>query len=215
MKEGSAYVDRLLVMSAKDLDAYNKAYAEKMAAAEKAGDLIYKSDIEKVGKDYQTEIDKAFKDLPAQLNALGNQAMKSFVDGMGADTDYLSKGIKTLINGMIEQFRKDLDMHSPSRVMAGLADNTMEGYADQMRAWLKDIRSTASEMANSVSAPFVPDLSGYGAIANQIGGAGSRTSIVNNYNLTQNNTSPRPLTALQTYQARRQQIDMIKAFTGA
>ena len=215
MKEGSAYVDRLLAMSAKDLDAYNKAYAEKMAAAEKAGDLIYKSDIEKVGKDYQTEIDKAFKDLPSQLNALGNEAMKSFVDGMSADTDYLSKGIRTLIDGMISQFRKDLDMHSPSRVMAGLADNTMEGYADQMRAWLKDIRSTASEMANSVSAPFAPDLSGYGAIANQIGSAGSRTSIINNYNLTQNNTSPKPLTALQTYQARRQQIDMIKAFTGA
>lgn len=215
MKEGSAYVDRLLAMSAKDLDAYNKAYAEKMAAAEKAGDLIYKSDIEKVGKDYQTEIDKAFKDLPSQLNALGNEAMKSFVDGMSADTDYLSKGIRTLIDGMISQFRKDLDMHSPSRVMAGLADNTMEGYADQMRAWLKDIRSTAAEMANSVSAPFAPDLSGYGVIASQIGGAGSRTSIINNYNLTQNNTSPRPLTALQTYQARRQQIDMIKAFTGA
>ncbi len=84
-----------------------------------------------------------------------------------------------------------------------------------MRAWLKDIRSTAAEMANSVSAPFAPDLSGYGAIASQIGGASSRTSIINNYNLTQNNTSPRPLTALQTYQARRQQIDMIKAFTGA
>lgn len=215
MKEGGAYLDRLLAMSAKDLSVYNKAYTEKMAAAEKAGDLIYKRDIEKVSKDYESEINKAFKNLPARLNKLGNEAMKSFVDGMGADTDYLSEGIKTLINGMIEQFRKDLDMHSPSRVMAGLADNTMEGYADQMKEWLSKIRSTASEMANTISAPFAPDLSGYGSLANQIGGAGSRTSIVNNYNLTQNNTSPRPLTALQTYQARRQQIDMIKAFTGA
>lgn len=215
VKEGSAYLDRLLAMSAKDLSAYNKAYTEKMAAAEKAGDLIYKRDIEKVSKDYESEINKAFKNLPARLKNLGNEAMKSFVDGIGADTDYLNNGIKTLINGMIDQFRKDLDMHSPSRVMAGLADNTMEGYADQMKEWLSKIRSTASEMANTISAPFAPDLSGYGSLANQIGGAGSRTSIVNNYNLTQNNTSPRPLTALQTYQARRQQIDMIKAVTGA
>lgn len=214
MKEGGAYVDRLLAMSSKDLAAYNKAYSEKLAAAEKAGDLIYKSDIDKVGADYQKEIDKAFKGLPAQLNKLGNEAMKSFVDGLGADTDYLNQGIKTLISGMIAQFRSDLDMHSPSRVMAELADNTMEGYADQMRTWIKQIRSTAAEMANTITAPFVPDLSGYGAVASQIGSAGSPTSIVNNYNLTQNNTSPRPLTALQTYQARRQQIDMIKAYTG-
>lgn len=216
MKEGSAYMDRLLSMSAADLDAYNKAYSEKLAAAEKAGETIYKKDLDQVGKDYQAELDKAFKNMPSQLEQLGEEAMKSFVDGLGADTDYMRSGVKNLIAAMIDQFRTGLDMHSPSRVMAGLADNTMEGYADQMKMWLSDVRKTAMEITNTVATPFTPEqMAGYGAISGQIGNTTSRTSIVNNYNLAQYNSSPRPLTALETYQARRQQIDLIKAFTGA
>ena len=214
MKEGSAYIDRLLSMSAKDLEAYNKAYSEKMRAAEKAGDTIYKSEIQKVGKDYQTEIDKAFKNLPNQLKALGNEAMKGFVDGLGSDTDYMKTSVQTLINGMIAQFREGLDMHSPSRVMAELADNTMSGYAGELKTWLADLRSMAQKLAGTVSAPFAPgQLSGYGAIAGQIGGSVSNSSVINNYNLVQNNTSPKALTALETYQARRQQLSMIRALT--
>ena len=38
-------------------------------------------------------------------------------------------------------------------------------------------------------------------------------SVINNYNLVQNNTSPKSLSALQTYQARRQQLAMVKAMT--
>lgn len=38
-------------------------------------------------------------------------------------------------------------------------------------------------------------------------------SIVNNYNLVQNNTSPKALSALDTYRARRQQVSMVKAMT--
>ena len=37
-------------------------------------------------------------------------------------------------------------------------------------------------------------------------------STVNNYNLVQNNTSPKSLSALETFQARREQIELIKAF---
>jgi hypothetical protein len=39
----------------------------------------------------------------------------------------------------------------------------------------------------------------------------SNSSVTNNYNLVQNNTSPKALTALETYQARRQQVAMVKA----
>ena len=41
---------------------------------------------------------------------------------------------------------------------------------------------------------------------------GGRSTVNNNtYNLVQNNTSPKALTALETYQARRQQVAMLKA----
>lgn len=40
-----------------------------------------------------------------------------------------------------------------------------------------------------------------------------KASFVNNYNLVQNNTSPKALSALDTYRARRQQVSMVKAMT--
>ena len=43
--------------------------------------------------------------------------------------------------------------------------------------------------------------------------AGTTSTINNNYNLVQNNTSPKSLSALDTYMARRQQIAMLQAMT--
>jgi hypothetical protein len=70
-------------------------------------------------------------------------------------------------------------------------------------------------MASEVASP----VTGLGAgisdirqtVAGQQAGPGAGQSVTNNYNLVQNNTSPKALTALETYQARRQQIAMIKA----
>ena len=44
-------------------------------------------------------------------------------------------------------------------------------------------------------------------------GLGTTNNVTNNYNLVQNNTSPKSLSALETYQARRQQIALVKAMT--
>ena len=46
------------------------------------------------------------------------------------------------------------------------------------------------------------------------GGSAGGNSVVNNYNLVQNNTSPKSLSALDTYRARRQQIAMLKVKVG-
>lgn len=46
------------------------------------------------------------------------------------------------------------------------------------------------------------------------GPSGSTNNVTNNYNLVQNNTSPKALSALDTYRARRQQIAMLKVKMG-
>jgi hypothetical protein len=70
-------------------------------------------------------------------------------------------------------------------------------------------------MASEVSSPIGglgADISGIRQTVNgQPIMSGAAQTVVNNYNLVQNNTSPKALTALETYQARRQQIAMIKA----
>ena len=220
MKEGKAFIDRLLMMSASDLDAYNKAYTEKMKAAEKAGEQIYSQDIKKVGDEYQKELNKALSDLPKQLEELGKQSMTGFVNGLTKNTDYLSKEVKTFINSMLATFKKKLKIKSPSRVMEVIGDYTGEGFVLGLKDTINSVRDVASEMAKAAAVPLEDlqkDVNLSRAAVNTSGeggavGIGSST-VVNNYNLTQNNTSPKSLSALETYRARRQQIELVKALT--
>lgn len=217
MKEGGAYMDRLLAMSASQLDAYNKAYTEKMKAAESAGE-IYKNDFTKIYKDYQAELKKGFADLPKNLEELGVQAMKGFLDGLTSDTNYMSDEIKTYIAAMVDTFKKELKISSPSKVMEAIGDYTGTGLVEGLKSTIADIKKTASTMAQAVATPL-DNMSAsadalrasYGSY-NSAAGQGA-TTVNNNYNLVQNNTSPKALTALETYTARRQQIAMIKALT--
>lgn len=216
MKEGSAYIDRLLTMSAKDLQAYNKAYTEKLKAAEKAGDTIYKADIKNVSKNYKEEINKAFAEIPQQLEDLGTQALKGFVDGLTKNTDYLDSNVKLFIKSMVDTFKTELQIKSPSRIMAAIGEYTGEGFVEGLKDTIGAVKRTAGDMIDAASSPFGDVKTSIGSMRGVVGsasGAGSQTTnTVNNYNLVQNNTSPKALSALETYQARRQQIALVKAF---
>jgi hypothetical protein len=217
MKEGAAYIDRLLNMSSKELKEYNAAYSEKLAVAEKAGEKIYKKDFNQLSKDYKAEINTAFKDLPKELEDLGTQALKGFVTGLTKNTDYMDKNIKTFIAAMVDTFKKDLKIKSPSRIMMELGGFTGEGFADGLKNTINEVKRTAGDMAQAVSTPLDGVKASIGDMRSVIssgrtGNAVQSNSTVNNYNLVQNNTSPKPLSALETYQARRQQIELIKAF---
>lgn len=218
MKEGKAFIDRLLQMSASDLSAYNQAYTEKMKAAEKAGEQIYSQDIRKVGDEYQKELNKALSDLPKQLEELGKQSMAGFVKGLTKDTDYLSKEVKTFIKSMLATFKKDLKIKSPSRVMEVIGDYTGEGFVVGLRDTINSVKAAASEMAKAAAVPLEDIQTDINLSRNVVGSSGENgmigrgnSTVVNNYNLTQNNTSPKSLSALETYRARRQQVAMLKA----
>lgn len=212
VKEGTAYMNRLLGMTEAELSAYNEAYTRKLQAAADAAEVIYGDDIQKVADDYQAEIQNAFKDLPKQLEELGQNAMKGFLEGFASETDYMSQEIRTFISGMIDTFKQQLQISSPSKVTMELGEYTGEGFVDGIMSMIKKAKTAAAELASVVSTPLdVIDTSMIqGAVPM---GGGSSMSVVNNYNLVQNNNSPKSLSALETYQARRRQIAMIEAFS--
>lgn len=215
MKEGAAFTDYLLGMSAEELEAYNAAYTEKLEAAASAAD-IYSDDIKDTAAEYQKEILTAFDDLPDQLEQLGMQAMQGFVDGFALNTNYMSNEIKTFVKGMIDQFKSQLQIHSPSKVTFGLGEYTGEGFVDGVMSLIKRAKQAASELASTVSTPLEGisgEIGSFRSAAMAPGMYGTtRNSVVNNYNLVQNNNSPKSLSALETYQARRRQIALVKAF---
>ena len=216
MKEGSAFLDRLFEMTGSELDAYNKAYTEKIQTAQKAAEGIYQQDFNRVATEYQTDIEKAFNGIPDQLQTLGEQAMQGFIEGLTTNTDYMDKNVKTFVKGMITSFKTSLGIHSPSKVMFGIGEFTGEGFRNGLLDVVNDVKKAANLLADAATIPFdTGDISGIrGTVnaANPGAVAQGSSSVVNNYNLVQNNTSPKALSALETYQARRRQIAMVKAF---
>ena len=212
VKEGTAFMNYLLGLSAAELDAYNQAYTEKLKAAADAGEIIYGQDIRKVASDYQSEIQRAFAGLPAQLQELGNQAMQGFITGLGVNTDYMSAEIKTFIAGMINTFKSQLQINSPSKVTFDIGEYTGEGFVDGLMSLIRKAKSAAAELANVVSTPLDSITGSIGMIQGSVPMSQVSAGVVNNYNLVQNNNSPKSLSALETYQARRRQIALVKAF---
>ena len=81
------------------------------------------------------------------------------------------------------------------------------------------MQAKAKKFINSVTSPLtdmatnIPNVRSAVKSSDRNGIADSNQTIVNNYNLVQNNTSPKSLSALETYRARRQQVSMVKAMT--
>lgn len=214
IKEGSAYIDRLLEMSGSDLKAYSDAFTEKLRVSESLASKTYKSDFDKVASNYKKELTTAMNKLPKELENLGTQSMKGFLSGLTKNTDYMDKEVKTFVESMVSSFKSYLKIKSPSKVMEKIGIYTGEGFAVGLQDTIGMIQDATNQMISAVSSPIessVADVRGIVGGSDQTGGAAG--SVVNNYNLTQNNTSPKPLSALDTYQARRRQIELMKAFT--
>lgn len=214
MEQGSAFIDQLLSMSDSELKAYSQAYDEKMAVSEQLAENLYKSDFEKIEKDYEKEINKAFKDLPKQLEQIGKNVMQGFIDGLTKNTDYMSKGVKGFVKSIVKQIKTELKIKSPSRVTMALGEFTGEGFGEGLAKTINYVKQKASLLANSVAQPLDDFHASIGTVQGVTSTPMTSTSVVNNYNLVQNNTSPKALSALETYRARRQQVAIVKAMTG-
>lgn len=214
MKEGSAYIDRLLAYSEDELQTYNDLYTEKLDVAKELSENLYQSDFDEVASEYTGAIEKAFDGLPAELEALGKESLSGFISGLTEGTDYMTGAIKQMIGSMISTFKTQLGIHSPSKVLMQLGEFTGEGFAEGLKKTIGLVTDSATSLVD-VTATSLDGIKGAinTAKSSVASGASSSSVVTNNYNLVQNNNSPKPLTALETYQARRQQIAMVKAFT--
>lgn len=214
MKEGNAYVDRLLAMDDAALKEYVDAYEEKNRTAEELSDELFQSDYDSLATQYAAAIGEAFEGLPEQLATLGAETMQGFVQGMEGEKEFLTTSVNKIINSLIGTFKSELGIASPSKVLAKIGEFTGEGFAEGLKSTMSTINRTVNGIISSTASSFDSITTDLGSAKSGIGGSSiSNTNVTNNYNLVQNNTSPKALSALETYQARRQQIAMVKAFT--
>ena len=209
VKEGKAFIDRLLSMSDAELKAYNNAYDKKLSLSEQLSESLYKSDLDKIAGEYDSAIEKAFKNLPDALTAIGTQTMQGFLNGLGADAKYVNDSVKSIVNSIISTFKNELGIHSPSKVMEQIGEYTGEGFADGLMSMVRAVKEAAQEITDTVtsSLDWQNDISGARGTLKEAAGttglnnnagtfAGTNTQIIN---FNQTNNSPKALDRLTLY----------------
>ena len=209
MKEGNAYMDRLLAMSDAELQAYSDAFDEKMRVAESLSEDLYASDFDTIANNYEKAMKSAFAGLPKQLEELGYQTMQGFLSGLTKNTEYMEASVRTFISGMVDTFKRQLGIASPSKVTMALGELTGEGFADGILKMVKTVQEAAKDitdavtdsldMSDTVSSAKMAISAASGASGyNRNAGAfvGDRTQIIN---FNQVNNSPKSLDRLSIY----------------
>jgi phage-related minor tail protein len=209
MKEGKAFVERLLSMSDKQLKAYSNSYDKKLSLADQLANNVYQSDLDKVAKKYDAAIEKAFNKLPKQLKTIGTQTMQGFINGLGNDGKYLKSSITNIVNTIVNTFKKQLKISSPSKVMEELGEYTGEGFADGLMSMVKAVKDAAEEITDTVtsSLDWQSEIDGARGTIQTAAGAtginrsagtfeGAGTQVIN---FNQTNNSPKALDRLTLY----------------
>lgn len=146
--------------------------------------------------------------------ALAKKAIQGLKDGQkeGSPSKITTQSGKYFTQGFINgigSMSKDL-----IDVVKDLVKDAVNGL--DSRSLMNGVKQTAAQVMGSGDALSFGNVSGIRAAVSQplpaVGSARS-SSVTNNYNLVQNNTSPKALTALETFQARRRQIAIMKAMS--
>lgn len=169
--------------------------------------------------------------------ASGEYFAQGFMNGMGSKESAIYQKAKQLAQTAIRGLKEGQKEGSPSKITMQSGQYFTEGYMNGIGSMSKDLVKEVKKLAeaaldamggpgliNKAKAAASGLMSGSALSFGDIGGiraavatpsagavAGGRAVVNNNYNLVQNNNSPKALTALETYQARRQQVAMLKA----
>lgn len=203
--------EQLLKMSSSELNAYNKAYEEKLKVSQQQADSLYNQDFKKLNKDYNNAIDKALKGVNTKLNKLGAQAITGFVKGMKSQTSNLSKDIKSISNSIIKQFKKYLKIKSPSKRFANeigkfIPLGISQGIKDNANSVYNDIKGLTNNLVATASGMY-SDLQGSNLVNDNITNNNNNN---NTYNFYQTNNSPKALSRWDIYKDTKKQISLMK-----
>lgn len=170
----------------------------------------------------------------------GEYFAQGFINGMDNKSSAIYQKAKSLAQKAIQGLKDGQKEGSPSKITTQSGKFFTQGFINGIGSMSKDlidvvkdlvkdalnglnsadlmtgVKQTAAQVMGSGNALSFGNVSGIRAALSQpIPAAGyARTSnVTNNYNLVQNNTSPKALSALETFQARRRQIAIMKAMS--
>lgn len=142
-------------------------------------------------------------ELPGKMLEIGENIVKGMWDGIWGSMDWLQGKIKSFANGIIDGFKKNLKIHSPSRLFAdeigtNIALGIGVGFEDSMKTVTAQMASAISDLIPNIDLSVPVATSPALATAGGMNGAGA--PIVN---YTSNYYSPAAPTPAEVNRVNR------------
>lgn len=150
VEDATKFSNTLLALDKSELQAYDKAYKEKLAVADKISKQFYASKLNEIKVNYTDKIKQEFNNAKTEIKKIGEQTMQGFIDGMKSKN--YTGAVKTMADNIIKQMKKSLGIHSPSKVFMELGDYSAQGYG---QGFTKEMKTVIADMKNAV----IPDFS--------------------------------------------------------
>ena len=133
-------VETLTKMNNEQWAEYKQLYSKKNAVAKMEAvtqnkDLKKSTDkkMKELEKTYKTKIAKLKKTYQKEMKSIGANVAKGFANGIEKGSNDVYKAIAKLTGQTVKQVKKNLGIHSPSRVMAELGAYTGLGFAQGLQ----------------------------------------------------------------------------------
>lgn len=161
IKNGNAYIKKLLEMTDEELTEYNNLYTEKLNLAKNLSDNIYDKDFEELNHQYGKAIETTVQYLNGQFSEMGQQAMSGLISGMSSQVTNMSSEVQRIAQTIVDEFKNRLQIHSPSRVLRdkigkNIALGIGVGFTENMKEVYKKMRDSVNfetqKMSASISA---------------------------------------------------------------
>lgn len=204
--DGLDLTTKLLSLNSQELAAYNKAYTDKINASKKVANTYYAERVKQIKDNYTKQVKTVMAGLEKQLENIGENAMKGFVKGFNSKSGELSKSAKKLKKTLVSSIRKELGIHSPSRVMdreAGVF--VLPGLTKGIERKLPALKKTMERVRENVVNPMknVTASANLNPTANVANVARQASPTSNTYNFYQTNNSPKALSRWDIYRQSR------------
>lgn len=200
-EEGLKFTNQLLSISDADLKAYNAAYTQKLKASTNVAKTYYADQVSALKSQYSSKVKKEMKSLKKELSKLGENAIEGFLKGFSSKDKETTKAVKSFTNSLVKKLKKELGIHSPSRVMRDMVGRFIPaGVAEGIKANANTAVKAMQTMADDIITPMRSSLS------NAVVNSGPRDATVNRannvtnvYNFNQTNNSPKALSRWDIY----------------
>ena len=205
--DGLDLTTKLLSLNGQELAAYNKAYTDKINASKKVANTYYAERVKQIKDNYTKQVKTVMAGLEKQLENIGESAMKGFVKGFNSKSAELNKSAKQLKKTLVSSIKKELGIHSPSKVMdreAGVfiipgLTKGIERKLPALQQMMQRVReNVVNPMQNAATAANL-DVAARGARSIEKAAA----ATTNTYNFYQTNNSPKALSRWDIYRQSR------------